>query len=79
MKTILSTCYKFFENKEDFATFEDIFDFVKEEMKDIWTEQEENLNLNNFIDIKRGEVYQMLVIEGGFTKNLEGNWKLKKL
>lgn len=79
MKTILAVCLEFFEkNKDQEFDFKEIYKYVKTEMWETWKKYHPNLSNSELEERKMGEIYQLLVIDGSFSKNQDNKWSLRK-
>lgn len=78
MKTILSVVKEYLtNNKYNESSFEDIFNYVEKELSVQWAKQHDK-DFDEIVDIKRGEVYKLLTIDGSFIRNEDGTFSLKK-
>lgn len=74
MKNMLKVVEEFLKKNEKGATFNEIFDHVREEMKQTWKELFPTKLLKNIEDDKIGELYTLMSIDGRFVRNNEQKW-----
>lgn len=75
MKNMLKVVEEFLKKNKDGATFNEIFDNVKVEMKETWTELFPT-KIKQIEEEKIGELYTLMCVDGRFVRNNEHKWFL---
>ncbi|MBN0919141.1 hypothetical protein JV175_00695 [Mycoplasma gypis] len=60
---------------KDKLTFEEIFNYVRDRFDEDWKNSKpEDYDLDLLYQNKRGELYKLLTIDGGFFRLADGRW-----
>ncbi|MGX9358550.1 hypothetical protein ACWXVL_02110 [Mycoplasma sp. 128] len=82
-ETMLSTALEAFKtmNKEN-LTFEQIYQYVREKFIQFWIEQfsqnDNNFSEDEIDELKRGQLYKLLTIDGKFFRLADGRWTINR-
>ena len=75
MKLMLTVAFEFLDNKEQ-ATFKQIFDEVKKELKTHWKKSFPTLTADQIDVKKKGELFTYLSTDGRFVMTDNTHWGL---
>ncbi|MGL5205394.1 MAG: DNA-directed RNA polymerase subunit delta [Metamycoplasmataceae bacterium] len=81
--TILSVIHSLFSNEsneEKQFTFQEIFDKVESILSNEWNNNNtRSLNKEELKEIKMGEIYKLLTLDGSFVRHEDNTWSKRKI
>ncbi|MGL6125083.1 MAG: DNA-directed RNA polymerase subunit delta [Metamycoplasmataceae bacterium] len=80
--TILNIIHSFFnEDKmgEKQFTFQEIFERVESILTEDWLNNNKSATKEKIREVKMGEIYKLLTVDGNFIRHEDGTWSKRKI